>query len=127
MIEIRFNESDRVGEFTLLEGDIVQFKVATDKRTKYKRAVDVILMEHSLFNNNNNKEKRECGVIDRILFENNNKYGAIQSIERDELVFFQANEFICLNKRQSSINFDIGDCVEFTVVESQKASRFLSL
>ena len=110
-----FYERDRVGEFTFLEGDIVQFKVATDKRTKYKRAVEVIFMEPSLLTN---KEKRECGIVDKVLSSNsqqNIRYGAIRSIERDELVYFLPNEFI-----SSFQSIESGDCLEFTVVEYQK-------
>lgn len=124
-----FYERDRVGEFTLLEGDIVNFKVATDKRTKYKRAVEVIFMEHSLMNNNNNnnhKEKREYGVIEKVF--DNHKYGAIRSIEREDLAYFQINEFICLNKttaQQQHKYFDTGDCVEFTVVEYRVSERII--
>lgn len=133
-VEISFFERDRIGEFSLIEGDIVQFKVATDKRTSLKRAIDVLLMENSLLNN-----KRECGVVDLLCEVNNNnnnnnsnsntnihlnninKYGAIKSIERDELVYFTLNEFLTLNKSKS-ISFDIGDCVEFTVVDCVKVN-----
>jgi hypothetical protein len=119
-----FYERDRVGEFTFLEGDIVQFKVATDKRTKYKRAVEVIFVENCLLTN---KEKRECGIVDKVFseFSNNSlqkiRYGAIKSIERDELVYFLPNEFI---SSQNLKTFDSGDCLEFTVVENQKVKSF---
>jgi hypothetical protein len=124
-----FFDRDRCGEFTLFEGDIVKFKVATDKRTKFKHAVEIFLMEHSLLLTSN-KEKRECGVVERLL-ENNqqqSKYGAIKSVERDELVYCTANELIFLNKIQlKSAYFDIGDCVEFAVVECQKVSQLITI
>lgn len=115
-VELNFNENDRQSECTLFIDDFVQFKIATDKRTKVMRATELKLMEHSLLNN-----KREFGVINlkhqQQNLNNKNKlvYGAIKCLERDDLIYFDLNEFI-----NNYNQIDVGDSVEFQVIECQK-------
>merc|ERR1712127_1150722 len=79
LVELKFTDRDRIelgGEYTLLEGDFVQFRIATDKRSianSYannananavtRRATQISLIEeHSLkANAGNTKEDRQTG------------------------------------------------------------------
>ena len=45
LIEIPFGEKDQRGECTLLQGDSVEFQIATDRRDKLQRATNIALLE----------------------------------------------------------------------------------
>lgn len=122
LTELLFSDLDRVpncGNYTLLEGDFVQFRIATDKRKKnysnntqmhrQPRAANVTLIEeHSLTDNSGNTgEYRERGVLAKLgtvreLVPNLDipsqmehfKYGAIKCVEQNELVYFSLDEVI---------------------------------
>lgn len=47
LIEIPFGEKDQRGECTLLQGDTVEFQIATDRRDKLQRATNIALMEET--------------------------------------------------------------------------------
>lgn len=129
LVEIEFKDADRVGYYTLFEEDIVQFKIATDKRTNAKRATGISLMEHSLLNG---KERRERGIVSKLFVDAPNgqqlvnKYASVTSIERDDPVFFFFTELIHFQRQQqqqqqqSQPLVNVGDCVEFTVLDCQK-------
>jgi len=119
LVELTFNERDRIasaGEYTLLEGDFVQFRIATDKRkrlllqsqphiklnpsqlSQLQRATNITLIEeHSLIDNSaNTKEHRETGVLVKVHTggSNETQLGVIKCLEQDELVFFPFEELI---------------------------------
>ena len=122
LVELTFNERDRIadaGEYTLLEGDFVQFRIATDKRkrlllqsqpnlklnsnqmSQLQRATNITLIEeHSLIDNSNNtKEHRETGVLVRIhVSSNETQFGVIKCIEQHDLVYFPFDEIISFVK-----------------------------
>ncbi len=56
MVELPFGERDRCGLYTLLENDIVQFVIATDKRDGMMRATQIALLDQSFLKS---KEQRE--------------------------------------------------------------------
>ena len=116
LVELSFTDRDRIsgsGDYTFLEGDFVQFRIATDKRRKvsniiHQRASQLTLIEeHSLVENSiNTNEHRERGVLVKLfnakdflptLTDTDNqslKYGAIQCLDQNELVYFSLNEVI---------------------------------
>ena len=123
LAELMFTERDRcMGEYTLLEGDFVQFRIATDKRKKLfnnntqmhkqPRASQLTLIEeYSLVENSvNTGEHREQGVLVKMgttkellpagmdpqqaAALGKFKYGAIKCIEQSELVYFSFDELI---------------------------------
>lgn len=122
LTELLFSDLDRVpnsGNYTLLEGDFVQFRIATDKRKKHynnniqmhkqQRATQITLIEeHSLIENSvNTGEYRERGVLIKLgtakeLIPNLDisnqanqfKYGAIKCIEHNDLIYFSVSEVI---------------------------------
>ena len=140
LIELKFTERDRIpecGKYTLLEGDFVQFRIATDKRRminssagNQRRATQISLIEeHSLSaNSQNTKEHREKGVLIKLLsandllnlnsgttnnnsnseFLNKINYGAIKCIEQDEIIYFSFNEIINYAKFTSNKENDNG-------------------
>ena len=55
-IEIQYGDKDQKGDYTLQPGDIVEFKIATDRRDKLQRATHISLVEATF---TVNSEKRE--------------------------------------------------------------------
>jgi len=125
LAELIFGELDRLPgtcDYTLLEGDFVQFRVATDKRKKnsfslnsnqqlhrQQRATQLTLIEeHSLVENSiNTNEYRERGVLVKVgtakellpnvsleAHQTKFKFGAIKCLEQNELVYFCFDEVI---------------------------------
>ncbi|CAF0834579.1 unnamed protein product [Brachionus calyciflorus] len=146
LIELTFTDRDRINgasEYTFLEGDFVQFRIATDKRKRLnqnfyqqqqqqeKRATQLTLIEeYSLDENSiNTNEHREKGVLTKIT---NDKYGAIKCLEKDDLVYFSFNEIISFAKlvpdsvtyKISKTNLELGDSLEFSVVQCQRDQIF---
>ena len=190
LVELTFGERDRVleaGEYTLLEGDFVQFRVASDKRLKQqqqqrRRAAQISLIEeHSLLANSaNTKERRQQGVLVALFSANdvlNNmvggrmsaqlvyasgaaaarrvaatatttitsdeyKYGAIECLEQDEIVYFSMSEVIRYVRfaaeltsdasataaasayTVSNVELEVGDSLEFSLVECKPVFIF---
>lgn len=163
LVELTFSDTDRVlpsslaapteytNKYTLLEGDFVQFRIASDKRRKFQtqtnniqRASQVTLIEeHSLVNNViNTGERREKGVLIKIseLIQNaaNNscsKYGAIKCLEREDLVYFPFSEVINYARFKDDetkgfllnrVKLEVGDSLEFSVMTCQPDQIFQS-
>ena len=153
LVELTFNERDRVkeaGEYTLLEGDFVQFRIATDTRKRrllqskpmaklngqIQRATQITLIEeHSLVNNSvNTREHRERGVLIKICSsQQQQQFGAIKCVEQDETVYFSYEElisFVRFNPAETSnlkeaytietCKLEVGDSLEFSVVKCQQ-------
>lgn len=154
LVELTFTDRDRIpgaSDYSFLEGDFVQFRIATDKRKRInsvmyqsdKRATQLTLIEeYSLVDNSiNTNEHRERGVLSKIysaseLLKNKNsdkqKYGVIKCLEHDELIYFSFNELInyvkfktdSTNYKINQVNLEIGDSLEFSVVQCQKDQIF---
>lgn len=139
LMELSFTERDRINgasEYTFLEGDFVQFRIATDKRKPGKfnsqRATQLTLIEeYSLVENcTNTNERRQTGILAKI----SNKYGAIQHSERDDLIFFSICEIISYVKLANDsvtyninkTNIEIGDLLEFSVVQCPRDQVFVN-
>ena len=149
LVELSFTDKDHApngGKYTFLEGDFVNFRIATDKRIKtaanrpisgQQRATQLTLIEeYSLRDNSvNTNEHRENGVL--VEFESD--VGVIKCVERDELVFFQADEvinFVLFNNTNDAnctiqpdakkVMLEIGDSLEFSVTSSVKDSHLFS-
>ncbi len=142
LTELIFSNLDRLnngGDYTLLEGDFVQFRIASDKRQRSysnntqlhqkQRATQVTLIEeHCLADNMiNTGEYRERGVLvktatGRELVQSIEvqgaaglqKYGVIKCLEQNELVFFSTCEVINYVKFVAN-----GDLVSPTVKETE--------
>lgn len=139
LTELVFSDLDRVanaGNYTLLEGDFVQFRIASDKRKKnysnntqmhrQQRATQITLIEeHSLVENSvNTGEYRERGVlvklgtakelVPHLDTHSQSKYGAIRCLEQNELVYFSIAEVINYVRFAST-----GGVTSFSVKEIQ--------
>lgn len=123
LVELYFTDRDRIpnsGEYSLLEGDFVQFCIAFDKRKKpshlnpvmNQRATHLTLIEeHSLLENSvNTKEHRERGILFKIYngkdlqssVDSQTKFGAIKCLEQTDLVYFSFGEVINYVKFKTS-------------------------
>ncbi|CAF0830573.1 unnamed protein product [Didymodactylos carnosus] len=107
LVELSFGERDRVGQYTLLENDIVQFHIATDKRDGVKRATQIQLLDQSFLKS---KERRETGIVTKLVQKTG---GVIKCTNRDETVTFRFSEVM-----KDSFQIAEGDLLEFTVVPS---------
>lgn len=103
LIEIPFGEKDQRGECTLLQGDTVEFQVATDRRDKLQRATNIGLLEETF---ECPGEIRETGVIAAL----KDGYGFINCTDRESRMFFHFSEFLDL-----TYNPRPNDELEFTV------------
>jgi len=104
-IEIPFGDKDQKGDYTLDVGDLVEFKIATDRRDKLQRATQITLVLDTF---KVNGEVRETGVI----ASTKDGFGFIRCAERDARMFFHFSEMLDPDQevRQS-------EEVEFTVVQ----------
>lgn len=115
LVELSFTDKDHVpgaGAYTLLEGDFVHFRIAADKRllknasagasgrvvamtgAGKQRATHLTLIEgYSLRDNaTNTNEHRENGLL--VELDAATGGGLVKCLEREDLVFFNANELI---------------------------------
>jgi cold shock CspA family protein len=153
LTELTFSDTDRIptnvpeysNKYTLLEGDFVQFRIASDKRRKFQtqtnniqRATHVTLIEeHSLVQNfMNTGEQREKGILIKIsdLISNSQqqqqKYGAIKCLEREDLIYFAFSEVINYARFKADsksfvlnqVKLEVGDSLEFSVIQCQPVS-----
>ncbi|XP_033741037.1 cold shock domain-containing protein E1-like isoform X1 [Pecten maximus] len=106
LTEMPFGDKDQIGDYTLCQGDLVEFKVATDRRDKLQRATSICLLEKETFEQN--KEKRETGVIVSL----KDGYGFIHCAERDSRMFFHFSEMLSGDKEVKP-----QEEVEFTVTQ----------
>lgn len=110
--ELPYGEKDVMGEFTVLPGDVVGFKIATDRRDSLKRATEIYLIkEVESFNGGN---VRERGFVSAL----KDGFGFIQCCDRDARLFFHFSELI---DTEQDINFS--DEVEFSVIEDDLLRR----
>lgn len=129
LVELNFSDKDRIQAltYTLLIGDFVQFRIATDKLKRVPpRATQLTLIEdHSLVSNSvNTNEIRELGVVVKI----DDRSGLIRCLNRDDLVTFGVGEVISFVRYNlnpvnnlvveeflNKIKLEVGDSVEFSV------------
>ncbi|ESO08921.1 hypothetical protein HELRODRAFT_190661 [Helobdella robusta] len=129
-LEILFGERDRIGEFTLLTGDIVEFYIATDRRDKLQRATNIKLLDATFLNNCEKRERRSITPgYHRIRTSHHNVIphikgfvvslkdftGYICSIRTNLKIMFHTNELLDPLKKVAFL-----DEVEFTVAEPDK-------
>ncbi|CAG5119485.1 unnamed protein product, partial [Candidula unifasciata] len=103
LIEIPFGEKDQRGECTLLQGDTVEFQIATDRRDKLQRATNIALLEETF---EYTGETRESGVV-AVLKDG---YGFIYCADRDARMFFHFSEFMDLTyspRLQDELQFTV--------------------
>uniref|UniRef100_A0A0B7AWL7 Cold shock domain-containing protein E1 n=1 Tax=Arion vulgaris TaxID=1028688 RepID=A0A0B7AWL7_9EUPU len=109
LIEIPYGEKDQRGDCTLLQGDTVEFQIATDRRDKLQRATNIALMEETF---DYSGEIRETGMIAAL----KDGYGFIYCADRDARMFFHFSEFMDL-----TYSPHLQDELQFTV--DQDASQ----
>lgn len=109
-VEIPFGDKDQFGDYTLLQGDIVECNIATDRRDKLQRATNIRLLEETF---TTNKEQRETGVITNL----KDGYGFIQCTDRESRMFFHFSELLDPKKEVKT-----HEEVEFTVTQDPSAS-----
>ncbi|GFR76349.1 cold shock domain-containing protein E1, partial [Elysia marginata] len=103
LIEIPFGEKDQRGECTLLQGDTVEFQIATDRRDKLQRATNIALLEETF---DYSGDIRETGIIAAL----KDGYGFIYCAERDLRLFFHFSEFMDLTyspRLQDELQFTV--------------------
>ncbi|CAB3989658.1 cold shock domain-containing E1-like [Paramuricea clavata] len=110
--ELPYGEKDVLGEFTILPGDVVGFKIATDRRDSLKRATEIYLIKE--VESFNGGSVRERGFVSAL----KDGFGFIQCCDRDARLFFHFSELI---DTEQEINFS--DEVEFSVVDDQVTRR----
>ncbi|XP_028402725.1 cold shock domain-containing protein E1-like [Dendronephthya gigantea] len=108
--ELPYGEKDVLGEFTILPGDVVGFKIATDRRDSLRRATEIYLIKEA--ESSNGGSVRERGFVSAL----KDGFGFIQCCDRDSRLFFHFSELIDL---EQEINFS--DEVEFSIVEDYVA------
>lgn len=115
-IEIPFGDKDQKGDFTLQPGDLVDFKIATDRRDKLQRATQISLILDTF---KVNGEKRETGVIASV----KDGFGFIRCAERDARMFFHFSELLDTEGPEGPALEDPepGEEVAFTVVADPAA------
>lgn len=104
-IEIPFGDKDQNGDYTLQVGDLVQFKIATDRRDKLQRATQIQVVTDTF---KVNTEDRENGVI----ASTKDGYGFIRCADRDARMFFHFSEML-----EPELDVRQGEEVEFTVIQ----------
>ena len=45
--EIPYGDKDQKGEYTLQQGDVIEFSIATDRRDKLQRATNIVLLDET--------------------------------------------------------------------------------
>ena len=55
--EIPYGDKDQKGDYTLQQGDMIEFSVATDRRDKLQRATDIVLLNETF---DKTTERREA-------------------------------------------------------------------
>ena len=62
--EIPYGDKDQKGEYTLQQGDVIEFSIATDRRDKLQRATNIVLLDETF---EKTTERRE--TVSVIAFE----------------------------------------------------------
>ena len=55
--EIPYGDKDQKGDYTLQQGDIIEFSIATDRRDKLQRATNIVLLNETF---DKTTERREA-------------------------------------------------------------------
>lgn len=98
---------------TLWPGDIVEFNIAIEKRTRIRSAVNIELIKPK-------ELPREVGVISSV----KNSFGFIKSTEREEEVYFHFSE---LDKTIDESSLQPGQELEFSVVKNSWFKKLLAI
>ncbi|KAK6169090.1 hypothetical protein SNE40_020210 [Patella caerulea] len=104
-MEVPYGDKDQVGEYTLMQGDFVEFNVATDRRDKLQRATNISLLEETF---QKVGEQRESGLVASL----KEGYGFIQCVDRDVRMFFHYSELL-----DPTHVIKVQDDMEFTVIQ----------
>lgn len=102
--EIVFGD-DAVYDYTLMEGDLVEFLIASDRRDRLQHAINIELLEETFPVNH---ERREKGFITTL----KEAFGFIRCTDREARMFFHFSEL--LNPKRPPLTQDE---VEFTVIQ----------
>ncbi|XP_041351705.1 cold shock domain-containing protein E1-like [Gigantopelta aegis] len=86
-VDIPYGDKDQKGDYTLQQGDFVEFSIATDRRDKLQRATKIVLLDETF---EKTGEPRETGVVVSL----KDGYGFIQCADRDARMFFHFNELL---------------------------------
>lgn len=108
--ELPFGDKDTKSKVTLLEGDLVQFNISTDRRDKLERATNIEILSNTF---QSTQEAREMGVIAAM----RDGFGFIKCVDRDARMFFHFSEILDGNQ------LHISDEVEFTVVPDMLSAQ----
>jgi len=116
-IEIPYGDKDQAGDYTLKSGDMVQFRIATDRRDQLQRATQITLVTDTF---TINSELRETGLV----ASTKDGYGFIRCADRDSRMFFHFSELLDSTAGDIRCN----DEVEFSVVpDPNQAGRNIAI
>ena len=106
-VQLPFGFRDQRAAYTLQPGDVVRFRVATDRRDQLQRATEINLQVEETMSTT--KEAREKGLI--VSTRSKERYGFIMSPSRKGQLFFHFSELF--DQEHSPA---VSDKVEFTPV-----------
>ncbi|ESO83947.1 hypothetical protein LOTGIDRAFT_108249 [Lottia gigantea] len=104
-MEVPYGDKDQAGEYTLVQGDFVEFNIATDRRDKLQRATNIALLEETFLKVG---EQRETGLVVSL----KDAYGFIQCVDKDVRIFFHYSELL-----DPTHVLKVQDEMEFTVTQ----------
>ncbi|XP_071115411.1 cold shock domain-containing protein E1-like isoform X1 [Haliotis cracherodii] len=110
-MDIPFGDKDQKGDYTLQQGDTVEFNIATDRRDKLQRATNIQLTEETF---DTVGEVRETGLVVSL----KEGYGFIQCADREARMFFHFSELL-----DPTYAVNVQDDLEFTVAQDPSASN----
>jgi len=116
-IDIPFGDKDQAGDYSLHQDDLVQFRIATDRRDQLQRATQITLIQDTFVING---EERETGIV----ASTKDGYGFIRCADRDARMFFHFSELLDVNSGDIRPNEE----VQFTVVtDPTQLSRLVAV
>lgn len=113
-MRLDFSQNDMVNKYTLKEGDLVNFRVISDKRNSNKWATQVTLEEMIDIDT----KCRERGIVVTV----KDGYGFIRCAERKARIFFHFSEIV-----STSQTININSEVEFSISEEPVTGRLLAI
>ena len=113
-MRLDFSQNDMVNKYTLKEGDLVSFRVMSDKRNQNKWATQVTLEEMI----DKDTKSRESGLVVTV----KDGYAFIRCAERRARIFFHFSEIV-----DSDQTMQVTSEVEFSTAEEPVTGRLLAI
>lgn len=117
--EIEYYERDRQNSFTILKNDKIIFNIATDRRSRRDRAINIRIQEDEI------TDDRERGIVAAV----KDGFGFIKRDKssrrdhHDSRMFFHSSELLDKSAVSGRRRIKMGDEVEFTVLRDPLAKH----